>query len=525
MFQQLRLVSQWERIGVRLGWAVKSQLIALAGLLCVATQACAAAEFDFAALRSVIETRQVNSVEELVPLLPVALRSRYALVFSSRSLQQATYSAPRVILYGSDAHLVLTFNGDASQRGFNTVETLEFGQDKQFRLREIRFPAPGSKEAVSFSAPNPTTGQACHGSPAAPVWDSWPLWPGAYGQRYDAPLAASERAGLESFLAQQASHPRYGQLMGIQRLADPATFHDTQSQRYSGVHREPPNAELGALLDGLAVESLVRQMRERPGFSTYQYALLGLADGDCGAVADFVPAAARGAALTGLRRLADVSAVANRWALTFKEQRLHAESVVAVSPAAALVPLRLVAEAGLSMNTDTWTLALEKGTYDFTPSPGTRPTLRDALLAEIAGQDPTLEELGTYATSADGDRYCRYLQRRSQAALSSRNVAAAADWSLADRARPTGLQPQQVLRICAGCHESGVAPHIPFLQEAALRQALLSESKPRARLLDEVLFRLSPDAAAGRMPLGTRLSDQERGELERYFVALVAPTR
>jgi hypothetical protein len=128
----------------------KSRLTIIVGLLCVAIKAGAAAEFDFSALRSVIETRQVNSVKELVPLLPAALRSRYALIFSSRSLQQATYSAPRVILYGSDAHLVLTFNGDASQRGFNTVETLEFGRDKHFRLREIRFPPPGSNAAVFF---------------------------------------------------------------------------------------------------------------------------------------------------------------------------------------------------------------------------------------------------------------------------------------------------------------------------------------------------------------------------------------
>jgi hypothetical protein len=510
----------------------------IGGLLCVAIKAAAAAEFDFSALRSVIETRQVNSVEELVPLLPAALRSRYALIFSSRSLQQATYSAPRVILYGSDAHLVLTFNGHVSQRGFNTVETLEFGPDKRFRLREIRFPPPGSNAAVFFSEPNPATCQVCHGSPARPVWDSWPLWPGAYGQRYDAPLSAQERAGLESFLAQQASHPRYRQLLGIQRLADPETFHLTQNKRYAGVLHEPPNAELGALLDGLAVESLVRQLREQTGFAAYEYALLGLAGGDCGAVADFLPSAARGTALMGLRRLTDTSALANRWAVTLKEQRLgalgepagadrpRAESMAAVPPAAALVPLRLIAEGGLAMNTDTWTLALEKGTYDFTLSPGTRPTLRDALLTEVADQDPTVAELSSYATSVDGNRYCRYLQRRSQAALGgARNVAASVDWSLSDRTRPAVLHPQQALQICAGCHESGPAPHIPFLQESALKHALLSETKPRARLLDEVLFRLSPDAADGRMPLGSRLSDEERGELERYFVALVAQAR
>jgi hypothetical protein len=509
------------------------------GLLCAATQA-GAAEFDFAALRTVIETRQVNSVEELVPLLPATLRARYALVFASRSLQQATYSAPRVILYGSDAHLVLTFDGDPGQSGFYTVETLEFGQDKRFRLREIRFPAPSSPEPVSFSESNPATCQACHGSPPGPVWDTWPLWPGAYGQRYDAPLSAPERAGLQSFLARQASHSRYRYLLGTQRLADPATFRVTHSKRYGAAPQEPPNAELAALLGSLTVESLARQMREQPGFVDYQYALLGLADNDCGTVGDFLPSGSRPAAVVGLRRLSDASAVANRWAATVKGQRLSTlsapataihfptQSVATTSLAAALVPLRLIAEAGLAMNTDAWTLALEKGTYDFTPSPGASRTLRDALLAKMASQDPNLAALGSYATSVDGDRYCRYLQRRSQAALSSPTVVASVDWSLSDRTRSAhirenisaALHPQQLLRVCAACHESGVAPHIPFLQESALKRALLSGTRPRGRLLDEVLFRLSPDAAERRMPQGIRLSDEERGELERYFVAL-----
>lgn len=522
----------------RVRWMINLS-VAMATALCVATSV-TASEFDFAALRSVIETRQVSSVEQLVPLLPASLRSRYALVFASRSLQVATYNAPRVVLYGPDAHLVVTFNGDPGQRGFYSVETLEFGQDRQFRLREIRFPPPGSSEPVLFSEPNPRTCLTCHGSPARPVWDSWPLWPGAYGQRYDAPLSGQERTGLESFLGRQTADPRYGQLVGIQRWADPATFHAPSSKRYAGVQQEPPNAELAALLGGLSAESLVREMRERPGFAVYQYALLGLADGDCGAVENFLPAAARRAALTGLRQLANATAAANRWAAGVKEQRLSslntpvmikhssARGLDAVPLAATLTPLRLIATGGLGMSTDTWTLALEKGTYDFTPAPGTRPTLRGALLAEVAAQDPTLFELSSYATSVDGDRYCRYLQHRSQAALGSGNVAGSVNWSLssgtaADQSRDNisaALQPPQLLLICAACHESGVAPHIPFLQEPALKQALVSQADPQARLLDKVLFRLSPAAAAGRMPLGIRLSDEERGELERYFMVL-----
>ncbi len=508
-------------------------------LVCVATRA-VAADFDFAALRSLIETRHIQSVDELLAALPGPLRYRYTLVFVSRSLQQASSRDPRVILYGTDARLVLTFNGQPTQRGYEVLEAIEFGADKRFRLREIRFPSPGSSAEVFFSEPNPATCQACHGHPARPIWDSWPLWPGAYGQRYDTPLSASERAGLESFLAGQASHPRYRHLLGVQRLADPQTFHASSSLRYAGAQQEPPNAEFSALLGSLLAESLVREMREQPRFAEFQYALLGAAGGDCGSLGDFLPSAARGAAQAGLRRLSSTSEIANRWAATLKEERLReagaftpvtalpTQSVQPAESANALIPLRLVAEVGLGMRTDTWTLALEKGTYDLTTAPGAGSKLRDALLSEITPQDPSLAALSSYATSVDGDRYCRYLRRRSEAELSS-PARTALDWSLSEPTPPASpapsasrLPPAELLRVCAACHDSAGAPRIPFLEEPALKEALLSGTTRHGRLLEEVLFRLSADAGYRRMPLGIAISDADRGELQQYFVALGA---
>ena len=524
-----------------------------------------AAEFNFDALRSIIQTRHVSSVEELIPLLPSTLRSRYAVVFASRSLQEASERAPRIILYGPDARLVLTFNGDPGQRGFDSVETLEFGQDKQFRLREIRFTSPGSDATVRVSEPNPKLCQVCHGLPARPLWDRWPLWPGAFGERYDAPLSVREHAGLQSFLAQQDSHPRYKHLLAVERLKDPETFHTTRGQRYAGNTREPPNAELAALLGGMTAQALAHQMHEQPAFAHYQYALLGLASGDCGPVGDFLPSAARSSARAALQRLAKATTAINHQTEEAKQQRLSAldspnrepssgaHGLAVAAPAATLVPLRLIAEAALGMRTDTWTLALEQRTYDFTPAPGEAPTLRDALLAEVAGQDPTLAALSLYATSVDGDRYCRYLQHRSQASLSEA-ATPAVDWTniqeltaaAQQASTPTNAPDQietistapphpsqnssaplsayQLLRICASCHESAAAPHIPFLEEPALRQALLTRTRPHGRLLDEVLFRLSPAAADRRMPLGPQLSDEQRGELARYFVSLTTQT-
>jgi hypothetical protein len=83
----------------------------------------------------------------------------------------------------------------------------------------------------------------------------------------------------------------------------------------------------------------------------------------------------------------------------------------------AWVPIRFVAETALGVSTRAWTLALERGTYDFTlPSLPAQP-LRDSLLAEVATRDPTVREVNFYSSGTGAGRYCSYLQRHSVAAL------------------------------------------------------------------------------------------------------------
>src|ERR1700756_2838222 len=183
-------------------------------LLVLAASAARADNFNFASLEALLRTHDAGTVEELLAALPEAQRHNYALVFDSRSLQGASFENPRVILYGPDARFVLTFNGNAAQHGFRAVETLEFDSvTRAFRLRELEFPKrPGGAAAVRVSETDPARCLRCHGDPPRPVWDSFPLWPGAYGERYEARLTARERAGLGAFLALQPAHPRYRQL-------------------------------------------------------------------------------------------------------------------------------------------------------------------------------------------------------------------------------------------------------------------------------------------------------------------------
>ena len=101
-----------------------------------------------------------------------------------------------------------------------SVETMEFdASTSSFRFREIRFGEPGAAPTISDS--NPARCTACHGTPARPIWDTPPSWPGMYGERYHPALSAQEARGIRAYLALQPTHPRYRALMGSRRFGEP----------------------------------------------------------------------------------------------------------------------------------------------------------------------------------------------------------------------------------------------------------------------------------------------------------------
>jgi hypothetical protein len=485
-----------------------------------------AAESGFTVLQSTLRDANVASVEQLIAALPFTLRSRYALVFDSRSLQGASFRDPRVILYGPDARLVVTFNGDPSQRGFRTVETMEFRSDtKEFLFREVQFPLDGTQPAaVLVSEANPQRCTRCHGIPARPIWDTHPLWPGAYGERYGANLSGAEYAGLIAFLAQQPTHPRYRNLLAVERFDERATFRETPTGRYAGSGAESPNAELANLLAQLQFQSIARTLSRQPRFALFRYALLGMAENTCGPLADFYPDSLWRSERSRFQLFVHASALAASRQSQYKKLRALRAYTDRSSAADSLVGFRYVSESGLGVPTQGWSLALEQDTYDFTLPPFATLAMRDALLSEIAPQDQRLGELSLGATSVDGDRYCSYLKRRSRAALQESTAGSSAAASPEQTVAPVGerLRAPDVLRQCIDCHESGVAPQHSFSRPGLLRIELRAPSSAHGTLLDEIRFRLSPSAGARAMPLGRALPDADIRSLNDYFTTLAA---
>lgn len=470
-----------------------------------------------------IGRQRAIGVEAAIAMLPASLRSEYVLVFASRSLQAASLSAPRAVLYGTDARFIVTFNGDPGQRGYDAVETMEFDdRTGSFHFRELKFTADG---AVELSADNPARCVACHGRPARPIWDLPPLWPGVYGERYRAGLSEAESSGMQAFLHRQPTDPRYRHLIAPARFADRATYAGSARARYEGDSGEPPNFRLTALLAAEQQQALIAALAAAPGFARYRYLLAATADGHCGDPAALLPAEHRAAFRAERdRRLAGALPVRAREETERQSRRLAtADSYRAGFTAVNVGELRLVAELVVGLPAQRWGLSLDSDAdnrllVDGGPGPG------DLLGNLLEAADPDLRDVRAVRTFDGADPYCRYLRTAGQRALAE--APTPGPTALVEAERPVGSadpgRPALVDR-CTTCHTGEVGPKLPFDDPASLRVALQAGGYPRGRLLDEILFRLTPGAGQERMPRGIMTSHAEQAALEEYFLGLAAP--
>ena len=489
---------------------------------CLTANFAAAQSFSFASLQAMLTREHVGSVEELLPLLPASLRQHYVLVFDSRSLQSASYAQPRVLLFDQNADFILSFNGDASQRGFNAVETMEFDSvNQQFVFREIEFPRTAGAAAVRISAPNPGRCTACHGQPPRPVWDTFPSWPGVYGENYLHTISAAEAEGLRQFLQAQAGHPRYRYLLDVDQYARPTTFNPDVAQRYSGSAAEPPNARLSERLTQLNFQAISAQLAHSRDFPRYQYALLASLEPECGAADDFLPPPLDRAFDASIPSFAAITNAANVAQTQAKQQRMHAAPAGYRSNSSdPLLQFRYLAENGLGISSRDWTLALEKSSYDFATLGSASRMLEQALLPLVAHSDPSLPELRRSSLLSDSSKYCSYLRKRSLSALRLELAPPQASATMASAVVTKPSVPATLAR-CVACHSNGnIGPAIAFAQPEQLAQELQHGNFEHGDLLGEINFRLSANAGSKAMPLGSLLSDSEKQALLDYFRAL-----
>ena len=230
-----------------------------------------AGPLDYAGLRRLIESRQIASVDELLPCLPVDLRSHFTFVYESRSPEKDAVDAlrPRVLIFGSDARLVLAYTGSPTARHGDQLQTMEFDEaTSSFAFREIRF-----AEAGNTFDETPTTCAECHGKDPHPIWESYDFWPGMYGSADDSVFRDTPEYDLYTrFLRSQRHAGRYAALRWPSYSKLPP-----YEELYIGTLDTAPNMQLNKLLYRYNAKRVFREIRESPHYQERKYdAAMGL---------------------------------------------------------------------------------------------------------------------------------------------------------------------------------------------------------------------------------------------------------
>ncbi len=236
----------------------------------------AASGMDYPTFARLIRERGVTSIGDALALLPAELRLNYTLVHQTGSIQQASVESPRVLLFGTDAKLVVTFNGSPDESGYDKLEILAFDDATEtFELRSIEF---GS--TVSFSEANPTVCTACHKTSPQPVWKDYGSvneksghgqWRGTFGQSHDF-VPEELQPALLRFWAAAPEHPRYRHL-----LRDPESDlfpYQPSGEPFRWQHRFRPNNRLSRLFARLNARRIARVLGESELFRARQNLVL-----------------------------------------------------------------------------------------------------------------------------------------------------------------------------------------------------------------------------------------------------------
>ncbi|RYZ65198.1 MAG: hypothetical protein EOP05_20945, partial [Proteobacteria bacterium] len=179
-----------------------------------------AQSFTFENLKEIVASKDLRSVSDVVPYLPEEYRKSFTLMHKSRSIQRSSAEAPRAILFGNDAKMVMSFNGDPNDAGYDRLEVMEFKDDtEKFEFKFIYF---ADKETKAEVIDSPMNCVGCHGmipSDLHPDWDVGLVWRGAYGSQDDTfaetqldPNLKEEAAAYTQFLGGVSQHDRYKHL-------------------------------------------------------------------------------------------------------------------------------------------------------------------------------------------------------------------------------------------------------------------------------------------------------------------------
>ena len=189
----------------------------------------------------------------------------HTLMYDSRSLQGGSFEEPRAIVFGPTADFIFTFNGNPHQRGGATIETAEYNSEtKQLQFREILFKKENVEESdilkeeeielqtenVRISKANPGKCTLCHTTHAIPIFDTYFLWPGAYGSNDD--------------ILTQSLIPTEGYNSG-------GDFNNSNNHFFNNIKIQSQGRTIKMRGPDIEAEKYLNFLNSKPGHQRYQY--------------------------------------------------------------------------------------------------------------------------------------------------------------------------------------------------------------------------------------------------------------
>lgn len=244
---------------------------------CRSAQSALEAAMSVETLRGLIDACRPRSLDEFVPMLPVALRYNALLAYRSGGLHKnfVTPLSPRVVLFSNTAELIVSYVGPhPGERP--SLEILAFDRKQaRFELAQLSW-QPGQAALASRNSPTCTR---CHGTDPRPIWNSYRTWPGFYGVEDDRIESGSlEDISYQKFVSDVAFEaPRYGMLDLQGKFTRYIT--DGERKRFLDRYTEPgkssvavlaryrPNTRFNNSITALLARRAARILREQPQFA------------------------------------------------------------------------------------------------------------------------------------------------------------------------------------------------------------------------------------------------------------------
>lgn len=466
-------------------------------------------EMSFEKLMAAIKDKKLSTVESVIAELPSHMTDlNYVVMYRSRSLQGATPELPRIITYTPTASFMLTFNGNASQAGGQTLEMIQYRRDeRRYEFRELVF---NGKDVPTVSAANPKKCLECHQSPSRqdvdprPNWDPYFIWVGAIGSNNGSP-SQSIRSRLEysniEILPQD--NDAFDEQESESEIMN--TFVETIAPthpryKYLGRLNLKAGADLTNHLGNSNSQRVARLMRaETSIYNTYKEFLY--AQLKCLRSFDDIVKGSEGL------QWHDQFSFPQYYVYGDKRKRTH--SILFGSVGSLMTGIF----EPLGVDTSDWSMDFGNGGRMGSTDRFTMPSVAMTVM-RVNWLDTEIED--SYLNSIP----CDDLYKKGIEKIDNAYATGFQQKMRAERFVPPP-QGRDILQRCIGCHVNpidGFTPEIPFDRPSEITKLLNKPFSRRGTLLDEIIYRTS-DMATHReqMPRGRRLSPLERSALLDYL--------